>query len=105
MAEWAAVALVTVLSSARITRFLTFDSFPPMSWVRNLYAKWTDGSDWMLLFFCAFCMSVWVTASVVLAGWLSDWHPAWWLVNGISGGSYVAAMIQIRDGDDFEDKS
>lgn len=101
--DWVFVALVTVFSSARFTRLLTYDSFPPVAWFRNRYAKWTDGSDWVLLFFCAFCMSVYVTAAVVLAGWLSGWHQAWWLVNGISGGSYIAAMIQVRDGDDSED--
>ena len=41
--DWIAVAVVTVLSSARLTRLATFDSFPPVRWLRDKYGEWTDG--------------------------------------------------------------
>lgn len=108
--EWVAAALIVVLSSARITRLLTFDHFPPIEWVRNKYLDFTDERDslrsWGLLAYCPYCMSFWVTLGVVLAGYFSDWHEAWWLVNAIFGASYLAAMVMVHDGDDSEnDKS
>lgn len=98
--QWVAVAVVAVLSSARLTRLVTFDRFPPVRWLRDLYENLTDGSDWQLLTRCGYCASFWLTALVVGAGYLSDWHTAWWLVNGTLGGSYLAAILMAHDGDD-----
>lgn len=97
---WIAVAVVTVVSASRITRLLTFDKFPPIVWLRDKYADATDGTGWQLLAFCAYCASFWVTAVIVLWGWLTDWQTAWWLVNGISAASYLAAVFMVHDGDD-----
>lgn len=97
---WLAVALVTITSTARITRLLTFDLFPPIRWARDKFAERTDGSDWQLIAFCPYCMSFWVGAAVIGTGWLSDWHTAWWLINAVFGSSYLAAMLMVADGDD-----
>ena len=102
--EWVAVALVVVLSSARLTRLVTYDKFPPVKWLREKYIEATDGSDWQLLAFCPYCAGFWVTLVVVLAGWLSGWHEVWWLVNGSLGASYLAAMVMVYDGDTGEDE-
>jgi hypothetical protein len=97
---WIAVAAVTITSAARLTRLITFDLFPPVRWVREKYATWTDGSDWQLLAYCGYCASFWVTLSVVLWGWLTDWQTAWWIVNGVLGASYIAAVFMSNDGDE-----
>lgn len=97
---WIAVAAVVIASSARLTRLLTFDSFPPIKWLREKYAGWTDGSDWQLLSYCAYCASFWVTLAVVTWGVLTDWQTAWWFVNGIFAASYLAAILVRKDGDD-----
>lgn len=101
--EWTAVALVSIFSAARITRLLTFDTFPPIAWFRDKYADATDGTKWQILAYCPYCMSFWVTIAVVLSGYFSDFHEAWWLTNGIFGGAYLAAMVMVRDGDDEDD--
>lgn len=98
--EWVAVALVVITSSARLTRLLTYDHFPPIEWLRNKYADATDGSTWQLLAYCAYCMSFWATLVVLLSGYYSNWDEVWWLVNGILGASYLAAILMINDGDD-----
>lgn len=100
--NWIAIAVVTILSSARITRLLTFDAFPPLRWARHAYLDWTDAHapGWGLVAICGYCMSFWVTLAVVLSGWFSDFHLIWWLVNSIFGGSYVAAIVMAHDGDD-----
>lgn len=97
--EWVAVAVITVMSSARLTRLATFDLFPPVKWLRDKYADWTDGSDWQLLAFCGYCASFWLTGAVLLWGWLTDWQTAWWLLNGTLAASYAAAIVMTLDQD------
>jgi hypothetical protein len=105
--HWIAVAAVTVLSAARLTRLATVDKFPPSVWVRDKYADFTDKTPrrigWQLLLYCGYCFSFWATLLVVLAGWLSEWHEAWWVVNCIFGGSYLAAIVMAHDGDDGDE--
>lgn len=101
--EWVAVAIVTVLSSARLTRLATVDKFPPIKWLREKYENKTDGTDWQMLTLCGYCFSFWATALVLLTGYLSGWQgtwgTVWWLVNGTFGASYAAAVFMAYDGD------
>lgn len=112
---WIAVAVVTVLSAARLTRLATWDKFPPVLAVRNAYADWTDKTErrrgWQVLAFCGYCFSFWATLAVVvwasLAGVLdgesNEWTRAWWIGNGILAASYAAAVFMANDGDDGEE--
>lgn len=104
---WIAVAAVTITSSARLTRLVTWDQFPPMLWVRNKYAEFTEATPrrlgWQLLLFCGYCFSFWATLLVVLTGYFSDWHEAWWIINSIFGGSYLAAILMASDGDEGDE--
>lgn len=94
---WIAVAVVAVLSAARVTRLLVVDEFPPIKKVRDWYEERTDGSGWQMISYCSYCMSPWVTLAVVLWGWLTDFGTAWWVVNGAFAASYVAAFIVRHD--------
>lgn len=100
---WIAVAAVAITSSARLTRLATYDHLPPVKWLRNKYADLTDGSDWQLLAFCGYCASFWITAAVALWGYFTDFHEPWWVINGIFGASYLAAILMAHDGDDGDD--
>lgn len=106
--EWVAVAVITILSSSRITRLLTYDKFPPVRWLRHRYIGFTGSRErlasWTLLAKCPFCMGPWVTAAVVAWGYCTDWHDPWWLFNGVMGASYLAATYMIHDGDDSHDE-
>src|SRR6478735_12639597 len=99
---WIALALVLITSTARLTRLITWDHFPPIKWLRDKYADWTDGSSWQLLGFCGYCASFWLLLIVVALGvWagaftpvesfsdLNNWALAWWLVNLVFGFSYL----------------
>lgn len=94
---WIAIAAITVVSSARITRLATHDAFPPIVWLRDKYADATDGTGWQLLAFCPYCASFWITAAVALIGYFTDFHEAWVLVNSIFAASYAAAILVARD--------
>lgn len=109
---WAAVAAVAIMSGARLSRLLTFDSFPPIKWVRDKYEDATDGSDWQMLTMCGYCISFWLVGALVGWAWLvgvldgvptaamSDAEQLWWIVNGALGGSYLSAIVMKFDGDD-----
>lgn len=94
--QWIAIALVIITSAARLTRFVTFDDFPPMKWFRE---KAYDRSEaWGLLWYCAYCFSFWATLfGPVLTGYYSHWHDAWWIIFGSLGASYLAAILVIKD--------
>lgn len=113
---WIAFAAVTVLSSARLTRLATFDKFPPVEWLRNKYADWTDGTGWQLLAFCGYCASFWLTGLVVVWAYFADVladplspsdHPLatmlWWMFNGTLGGSYLSAVFMALDADNEDE--
>lgn len=115
---WIAVAAVTIISSARLTRLAVYDDFPPVKWVRNKYQDRTDNTDWQLLALCGYCASFWITAFVVVTGYFADVYGpgdgnperdglflAWWFLMGILSTSYLAAWFVANDGDDSEDES
>lgn len=100
---WLAVALVTIVSSARLTRVVTFDVFPPARWLRNTWGDIMDRHSltrgYVVLLFCQWCFSFWATLAVVLWGYLSDFDEIWWIANGSLAASYLAAIFMTNDGD------
>lgn len=100
--EWVAVAIVFVTSTARITRLITWDHYPPSIWLRIKWDTITHDGPWSLLAHCGYCFSFWAGAAVLAWGYFTDWQTAWWLVNGALGGSYLAAILMANDGDDSE---
>lgn len=100
---WVAVAVVTIMSVARITRLLTYDQFPPISYFRDKISDAGDnterGRKWALLAICGYCMGFWVALGVVAWGYLADFDTAWWLVNSVFGAAYLGAIVMKHDGD------
>jgi hypothetical protein len=97
---WIAVAVITVLSGARLTRLWTADHFPPVKYLRHkAYAALDNHEDWQRLTWCHYCAAFWLTSLVGLSGYLSDFHEAWFVINGLLGGSYLASILVTFDGD------
>lgn len=92
-----AAVVIGVLGTARVTKLLTEDTWPPAAWWRNRWVGWFQTSDWAELATCPFCMSVWVALPNLLVAYFSDLHPVWWLFNAWLGLAYVAAIIVARD--------
>ena len=96
---WIAVAVITVLSAARLTRLAVADKFPPVAAIRDWYIDKTDSRpQWQYLAFCPYCAGPWLTLLVLLSGWLTDWHTAWWVFNGWLAASYLASIVVVFDG-------
>lgn len=94
-----AAVLVGVLSTARTVRLLAWDEFPPAKWLREHVLAWL-GDTWGSLITCAFCLSPYAATGMALWAWLSDTNTVWWVVNGVWGLSYVAAIIVAYDQDE-----
>lgn len=103
LAWWqlALAVVVTVISAARITRLITFDTFPPVVKFRIWWDKRTRNSLWNSLFHCLWCFGFWATALVVgsffltfLAVWIA-W--AWWLLFGTLALSYLVSQYVYFD--------
>jgi hypothetical protein len=97
---WIAVAVVTVLSSSRLTRIAVVDDFPPVRFFRDKLYDRLEGSGWQAITWCGYCVSFWITAAVIAWGYFTNWQDAWWLVNGAFAASYLAATYVTHDGDD-----
>lgn len=100
--QWMAIAVVSVISTARITRLMTWDVFPPVVWLRIHWDRLTRDGSWTPLLHCGYCFAVWAAAFVVGWGYVSDWNVVWWLFNGGLSVAYLGAILMAFDGDDEE---
>lgn len=92
----AAAVIVGVLSVARTVRLLAWDEFPPAKWLREHLLAWM-GDKWGVLITCGFCLSPYIAAGMAVWAWLSDTNDVWWIINGVWGLSYAAAIIVSYD--------
>lgn len=92
-----AAVLVGVLGTARLTRLLTHDSYPPSEWVRVGWMNLTRHGQWSTLVTCPFCAAPYIVAASMAWGLLTDLHWSWWLFHGWLAASYAASMVVLRD--------
>lgn len=96
-----ALALIGVISVARMARLLTYDTFPPAAWFRLRFAA-ALGSKWENLAVCPFCITPYLMA-VQIAWFLALYHHhdafVWgWLVPNLWwAASYAAAIVVAYD--------
>lgn len=89
--------VVGVLGTARLTRLVVDDSYPPAAWLRDRWRRLTRDGPWAELVDCAFCAAPYIAAPNLAWAVLSDLHWSWWLVNGWLAAAYSASMIVVRD--------
>ncbi len=93
----AAAAAVGVVSAARLTRLITKDHWPPMSFARRKYVELTKDTEWSVLAECPFCVAPYVVAADLAWAMRSDLDRSWWAFNGWLAASYAASLIVVRD--------
>jgi hypothetical protein len=74
--------IVLVVGSARLTRILTIDDYPPSIAIRVWWQKVTHDGPWAKLVSCPWCAGPWITL-IALASFAGSFlHPAlgwiWW---------------------------
>lgn len=100
MIEYIVAGLVAAVSAARLSRLISFDTFPPSAWLRAKWDAKTEGFTWNTLLHCVYCLPPWILAVIMATGLLSDLHPVWWVFNAWMALSYVSSYVLIYDGDD-----
>lgn len=99
--------LLWVVGSARLTRLLLFDVYPPVKWLRDSWDMKVT-SNWNTLMHCAYCAAPYVTLVTGVVGlWLlpvsvpySHMATWFWLTAGWAAGAYAAAVVVAYDGDE-----
>jgi hypothetical protein len=73
--------LVAVLGTARLTRIIAHDDYPPSEWVR---AHWIAlvGEGWGKLATCIWCAQPYVAAICIAWAYFSEMHWSWWVFWG-----------------------
>lgn len=105
--------VVGVVGIARAVRLVVHDTWPPIKTLRDRWRARTgqvvDGDlvdgPWTDLFTCPFCFAPYPTAVAVAAAvWAGVWSPDldtaagwWWVLAVWASGSYLAAMVVLRD--------
>ena len=88
-----AAIVVGILSSARLTRLLVRDTWPPSVWVRLKWAEITKDGEWSDLVECPWCASQWITGAIMATALVTDLHPVWWVFNGWMAASLIVALV------------
>lgn len=112
-----AALILGTLGVARVTRLVTADAYPPMSWLRLRWSTWTAQTErregWEPLLTCPFCFAPYAAAvSLYWFYWSAAWtgfggidtaRGWWWALSIWAAGSYLSAMIVVRDEPPEED--
>lgn len=94
-----AAVLVGVLSTARLTRLVTEDSWPPVVWLRVKWDAITDHGPWYDLVDCPWCLAPWLVAPNLILAVATDLHPVWWIINGWLAASLATSWVAIKAGE------
>jgi hypothetical protein len=104
-----AAYLLAVIATARATRLITWDSWPPVLALRLRFLTWTGRTEardrWSPIATCPFCVAPWIGLVVVAVAVVAQvWRPNlgtlagwWWLLAVWASLSYLASMVVVRD--------
>lgn len=93
--------IITVVGSARVTRILTHDAYPPAVKFRMWWDKITHDGPWAKLVHCPWCAGPWITLIAIGTFLLTfTWIGfawAWWLFWGWMTLSYWTSQYVFFD--------
>jgi hypothetical protein len=97
-----AAVIVGIVASARVTRLVVADTFPPLVWLRIKYEDHAGEARGKLLT-CPWCFGPYVTlldlAWYLLSSDSEFWREAWWVTNGWLAAAYAESWIVFHDED------
>lgn len=76
--------LVAWFGTARLTRIITHDDYPPAAWLRSRWIALTwdrkndSEGDWGKLATCIWCAQPYVVAICMVWAYFTDFHWTWW---------------------------
>lgn len=69
--------LVAWFGTARLTRIITHDDYPPAEWFRRVFSQRVS-EDWSPLVSCIWCAQPYVVLICGAWGYFTDLHWSWW---------------------------
>lgn len=106
---WQAIlaVIVAVVGSARLTRVVTHDDYPPSIAVRIWWDKLTKDGPWSKLVHCHWCFGPWAALLAILSFLIGSFWPItfalWWLFWGWLTLSYwTSQYVHFDEGNDAE---
>jgi hypothetical protein len=100
---WIAAFVLAVGGTARLTRLVTVDHYPPAAAIRRWWEGVTKFGPWSILATCFYCAAPYLAALNLAWAYIWDLQTAWWLVNGWLALSYAASIVVRFDGDDGDE--
>ena len=97
--QWLALIACTI-ASARLTRLLVHDRYPPVARLRAGWDALTRDGAWSELVHCNYCASPYLTAALWWPLYATQCWPFGWYVAALIwlGMCYLAAIIVSYDG-------
>jgi hypothetical protein len=88
--------LVAVFGTARLTRIVAHDDYPPAEWLRT---RWIvlAGEQWGKLLNCIWCAQPYVAIICISWGYFSDLHWSWWAFWGWMALSQAGSTLLAYD--------
>jgi len=69
--------LIAVFGTARLTRIVAHDDYPPAEWLR-MQSYRLLGDKWGKITNCIWCTQPYIVLICMSWGWFSDFHWSWW---------------------------
>lgn len=99
------MALAVIFASARITRNIVFDDFPPTAALRAWWDTKTAGNGWNSLLHCGYCAGFWIALpfTVLGAGLTFGWAifgtlvGLFWVICAWFAVGYLSGVIVASD--------
>lgn len=91
-----AAVVVAIFGTARVTRVLAHDDYPPAEWLR---VRWEVlvGERWGKLLQCIWCTQPYVVIICGIWAWTSDLHWSWWVFWGWMALSQAGSTLLAYD--------
>jgi hypothetical protein len=87
---------VAVFGTARLTRIIVHDDYPPMIWLRSHWEA-RVGENWGKLMTCIWCGQPYVAAGCLAWAYFSDFHWSWWAFWGWMALSQAGSTLLAYD--------
>lgn len=101
MTSVAVLALIAcTIASARLTRLIVHDRYPPAAWLRIQWDKLTHDGPWSELVHCNYCAAPYCSAALWWPLYATMHWPFGWYIAALVwfGMAYLAAIIVSYDG-------
>lgn len=75
--ETVLAVLIAVFGTARLTRIVAYDDFPPAEWLRTQVYRLL-GDRWGKIADCIWCTQPYIVAICMTWAYFTDLHWSWW---------------------------